>query len=825
MRLKVFLFVLLGVFLVGISGYWYFSAQQKNEVNELLKLSAEQQMRVIANSIQLVEGELKRSFNEWTKQIPTNQFQHETLSDLSSFSLLVHLMKNESGLWKVNQANYSSEDLKSDWPIAHLLKQISSVENRGLTEEVNSGIFNSANGYIHVGFYKFSQNQFYFALLPSHVFQNIIDLNRVFFKHLFIVNSSSIVMVHSERRNVGLSFSNNRLVYDVIVSNDEFGSKRLSDSDNLHSFIKLKPDGLFLIGEVSGLKSGSLGFKTILFLLLVMLLISALVTLLIGYFESIGNIQKQNVISKSVNQEQESSDLKNKESELNSIPVKDNKVVQLEKRRNYNFILSKIVDELKNPLTSLMGQVQLFRGKVSSLEPEANKYLENIENIARKTSHLINQLMYASGSDQFKFKRFSLSDLVDEIIQVYRAALKQGNVSLEAEITPNINLVGHHELVKMALKNIVNNAIESMETVKAKALKISLNMKENSNSALFKVVDSGLGCGDLSSDILYEPFFSTKSHDEHVGLGLSVVLGVVCRHEGILKIHKNTGSEFSTGVTVEIEWYNVNVDSKQDNEIENEPQLNVSLETPQISNRDEPLSGINSESQKKKLIFDDESTIEPQGEQKTEEAKFENKDSEKEGISFDALSASMKGAFQTDNSLELKTEEESQKEDEFQPVSLNKAALGHLPEGLQVDDDFLVDENTEEVEIQSNAPDESHVEDAFKNIDKDEDDNKGDKRGEDIESDKSVEDIENDKGDDDVFILDLGEEVKKNENKDIKHENTDTDRESSDINKNENDGKVNFSSEDSEKVEEGFKKDKSALNKFKIKVRKPKGFN
>ena len=58
----------------------------------------------------------------------------------------------------------------------------------------------------------------------------------------------------------------------------------------------------------------------------------------------------------------------------------------------------------------------------------------------------------------------------------------------------------------------------------------------------FEVADNGIGIAKEIIPHIFEPFFSTKSHDRGVGLGLSVVYGVVKEHGGSVYVVSEEGA-------------------------------------------------------------------------------------------------------------------------------------------------------------------------------------------------------------------------------------------------------------------------------------------
>jgi two-component system NtrC family sensor kinase len=67
--------------------------------------------------------------------------------------------------------------------------------------------------------------------------------------------------------------------------------------------------------------------------------------------------------------------------------------------------------------------------------------------------------------------------------------------------------------------------------------------KANGAQAHLEVAISDTGCGISEKDMehIFEPFFTTKEEQKGVGLGLSVVYGIIARHNGTIAVESEPG--------------------------------------------------------------------------------------------------------------------------------------------------------------------------------------------------------------------------------------------------------------------------------------------
>ena len=106
---------------------------------------------------------------------------------------------------------------------------------------------------------------------------------------------------------------------------------------------------------------------------------------------------------------------------------------------------------------------------------------------------------------------------------------------------------GDFDQIQQALMNIVLNAAQAMPdggelvvtTSVADRAKIGDSIKD---AIRIDISDTGVGISQENMNKLFTPFFTTKETGKGVGLGLSVVHGIIERHHGKIEIESNPGA-------------------------------------------------------------------------------------------------------------------------------------------------------------------------------------------------------------------------------------------------------------------------------------------
>jgi two-component system NtrC family sensor kinase len=93
--------------------------------------------------------------------------------------------------------------------------------------------------------------------------------------------------------------------------------------------------------------------------------------------------------------------------------------------------------------------------------------------------------------------------------------------------------------IQQALVALFVNAVEAMP--EGGNLRVEIQFDEKNDMVLMKIQDTGIGIPEEDVLRVFEPFFSTKRNGQGVGLGLSVVYGIVDRHGGRISVESKVG--------------------------------------------------------------------------------------------------------------------------------------------------------------------------------------------------------------------------------------------------------------------------------------------
>jgi two-component system, NtrC family, sensor kinase len=221
-----------------------------------------------------------------------------------------------------------------------------------------------------------------------------------------------------------------------------------------------------------------------------------------------------------------------------------------------------VVHEINNPLTGILNFIKLMQrmlGKGSPSEADlANmqNYLEMVYSETSRVSKTVSNLLAFSRKTKPEFMPVNLNALIEETLSLTEYQMRLQGITITRQLAPNLLPVsGDPGQLKQALLNLILNAQDAM----AQGGTLSLETKNHHNrEATVKVSDTGVGIPKESFSQIFEPFYTTKKAGG-VGLGLSVVYGIIRDHKGFIKVDSAVGQ--GTTFTIRLPAYKLGVES------------------------------------------------------------------------------------------------------------------------------------------------------------------------------------------------------------------------------------------------------------------------
>lgn len=187
-----------------------------------------------------------------------------------------------------------------------------------------------------------------------------------------------------------------------------------------------------------------------------------------------------------------------------------------------------IAHEIRNPLTSIKGFLQLLQAGVNRKDVYYKIMIDEIEKIETITS----ELLFISKPLTENKQEESITQMVQDVIELLKPQAKLKNITLEATGEEKLIFCDRSQ-IKQVLINIIKNAIEAMD----EPGKITITIQESETQLRVDISDEGPGIDEDVIHKLGEPFFTTKQ--QGTGLGLMITKQLLERHKAKLEIFQN----------------------------------------------------------------------------------------------------------------------------------------------------------------------------------------------------------------------------------------------------------------------------------------------
>lgn len=210
----------------------------------------------------------------------------------------------------------------------------------------------------------------------------------------------------------------------------------------------------------------------------------------------------------------------------------EEQLMRVEKLANAGQMAAELAHEIKNPICSIKGLIQIM-GKKYCLED--SKYYEVITSEIERISVLLQRFLTLTQTDP-KLEKVAMNNLVEEVVPLLESYAECKNINIYVDMQrqiPHIN--ADSESIKQVIINIVQNGIDALS--EKGRINISIWYDQISDLLRMEFKDNGSGIRPEHLDKIFEPFFTTKNNGS--GLGLAISHKIIENHKGRLFAFNN----------------------------------------------------------------------------------------------------------------------------------------------------------------------------------------------------------------------------------------------------------------------------------------------
>ncbi len=225
------------------------------------------------------------------------------------------------------------------------------------------------------------------------------------------------------------------------------------------------------------------------------------------------------------------------------------RMLMSEKMASLGKLSAMVAHEINNPLSGILSYLKLSM-KLIDRQPLDEKQLASIRrhldisaNEVKRVGDIVRNLLMFSKRSFGEFGSEHLNSIIDKSVALIKHSLDVKNIKLVKEIGDGDDLLycDGSGLQQMFLALMVN-ANEAMDDSGGQ---ITIRTDYQPQEVKIRLIDTGKGIPDDVLPHIFEPFFSHKESKKSIGMGLSVVYGIVASHKGTI----NVESKIKQGTT------------------------------------------------------------------------------------------------------------------------------------------------------------------------------------------------------------------------------------------------------------------------------------
>jgi two-component system NtrC family sensor kinase len=199
-----------------------------------------------------------------------------------------------------------------------------------------------------------------------------------------------------------------------------------------------------------------------------------------------------------------------------------------------------VAHEINNPLGTISIYTQMALDELGTDDDSCRENLEVVMKQTNRAGRIVKDLLEFARQSESEMTILNVNAVLRKAIAITAHPAELQNIVLATHLEPELpDIQGDSDKLEQVFVNIIVNALQAMP--QGGELTVGTRIAQGGKSIEIEISDTGCGISEEHLSRLFDPFFSTKGTGEGTGLGLSVSLGIVQRHNGTVDVKSKVG--------------------------------------------------------------------------------------------------------------------------------------------------------------------------------------------------------------------------------------------------------------------------------------------
>lgn len=220
---------------------------------------------------------------------------------------------------------------------------------------------------------------------------------------------------------------------------------------------------------------------------------------------------------------------------------KQEEVIHAGKLATIGQLAAGIIHELNNPLNNVNLYLGMLRDLARTNELDSSKLTQAVDEAqgqVKRAAEIVSHLRLFARGGEAPRRPCSLDDIIHRALSFVQEPLRLASVTATFTRCPmDLLIEGNDTQLEQVFVNLLLNAKDAMS--EGAVRRITMTTRQEHNSVIVEVDDTGPGIPLEISRVLFTPFITTKPSGVGLGLGLSICANIMTMHQGQIAVGRS----------------------------------------------------------------------------------------------------------------------------------------------------------------------------------------------------------------------------------------------------------------------------------------------